>query len=451
MDAASVPGTRNARTPLLSDTAARLIHGIDDGDALEELFPLVVEMAKELCNQQLVPCYNCAAIFENKNHKDHMEIQVLFHSFNRKTLRALVMGTIPYDVPEINCPNSENLYPAQGAGAYLASLTIEGREGAFLNCEEIDEVLAILESYRLGCEAWKVLGDTDAYGDSQLDPQQRDHLTFALEVDNTYLPEDRRYTDRDQPWAPLGVTCGRDGVEAIKELEEQLRRRQSFKSSNPQVIQISSPGYIGCSETIASRMPHHDPSSSSMQRSAKIRRVLMSCIRRIGLGVVARSYPILLAWKPSHIRLVEVLATVLAQSLVSVGGLNVIQPGTSSPPKDSSNPRYDDNKLLVFLDRPWYGENMEFSMDMRALKTAFEELEQDGDHEPPPEQEIRKLAESNQQLEAERKRLLDQLNHALYAGEAEMEGQIRRFHETDHLLLAEKLCDSYNHAVDGED
>lgn len=49
----------------------------------------------------------------------------------------------------------------------------------------------------------------------------------------------------------------------------------------------------------------------------------------------------------------------LAQSLVTINGLSVAQPGTSSTSSDDNRTIYFDNKKHVWLDHPWFITNIE--------------------------------------------------------------------------------------------
>ncbi|KAI0883031.1 uncharacterized protein GGS22DRAFT_195312 [Annulohypoxylon maeteangense] len=417
MDSDLVPAAVSARTPLLSEAAIRLVKALDDGNCLEELFPLVADMAKEFRGQGLVSCEKMLAMFEDPDCEDYLTMMRLFHMFNRKTLRALILGTIPYDVPDIASPNNENLYPAQGAGTYLAGLSIEGRRGAFLNCEEIAKVLGILESYRLGCEAWLEISREDDYGQSQVDPDQRAHLESAMMLDNEFLAENRRWRDGDEFRRPLAMN-GKTSFAAIAGLEDQFRRRLRFRESDPEVFQISSPA-----------MPRHDPSCSTMKRSSSIRNLLIACIRKLGLNVVGNAYPIMLAWQPSHIPLTEILVTVLSHSLVSLGGFNVIQPGTSPIPGNPTHQRYEDNQILIFLDRPWAHENITFSHEIWDARPALVEAVRRIEQNDASRERTRQLAAENQRLRAVVEGLMLDVERVLDERAAERERVRRRLDE----------------------
>ncbi|KAI1206774.1 uncharacterized protein F4807DRAFT_469825 [Annulohypoxylon truncatum] len=450
MDSQLIPAKRCARTPVISRAALDLLEAIDGDVVYEEMFPLVVEMAKELRKQSFVPCERIVGLFEAKGTEENNNLQYLFYSFHRKTLRALILGTIPHDVPEMNSSNREYLYPAQGAGAYLAGMSIEGRDGAFLSCNEIEEVIETLKLYREGCEAFELLAQADEldYGGSQLEDEDRLRLTFALSLDNTFLPDHRRWREGQDFTQPAGM-AGK-GVATIKLLERQLQKRLRYKDTDPDVYQFSSPAYVGCSDTIATRMAQHDPSSSSMHCTSMIRKLLMASIRQLGLRVVMRSYPILLAWKPSQVRLAEVLVTVLSRSLISAAGLNVIQPGTSRIPRNQSLERYEDNEMLVIVGREWLNDNVDASRLYRATKPLYEEFWQRAQARWTAEEAEQMVAEINR-LEDKfwrLKPLIERLIEERHNRIAEHERRIREF---DILIHARYLLPESNPPQGGEE
>ncbi|KAI0019758.1 hypothetical protein F4780DRAFT_780071 [Xylariomycetidae sp. FL0641] len=72
----------------------------------------------------------------------------------------------------------------------------------------------------------------------------------------------------------------------------------------------------------------------------------------------------------------EILFTVLAGSLITIQGLNIMRPGTKTEKNALSDRVFEDNRLQVWRDRPWLHENLLASVhDMPVFKELRKQME----------------------------------------------------------------------------
>ncbi|KAI1411324.1 hypothetical protein F5Y13DRAFT_191262 [Hypoxylon sp. FL1857] len=370
MDSTAVKPERCAQIPILSRLVKKLVDGLDNGSEIDGLFVLVIEMAKEWKKQAHVPYKKVVKLFEEDGTEEHKQLRILFHTLHRKTIRSLVLGMIPYDLSDEVSSNWNNIYSPDGAGTYLVGLSIDGRHGAFLSRDETKKVISLLHGYKYGCETWVVKEAEDAYGNSQMTRPGERQLRLALNIDNTMLPEDKKWEEGVDDYCEPGcMSSGKDRTRNIEALIGMLGRRVDTDVDGG-VHQLSSPVYVGCSHSVKKRMVSHDPEAGDMKSSSNVLRLLVSCIRYLGLKVIVHTIPICMVWEESQIPLSEILVTVLAQSLISMNGLNVIQPGTNA--KDVNQAVNERMKQHIWVKRPWFTENLEKSLELRTNRSAIE-------------------------------------------------------------------------------
>ncbi|KAI2620873.1 hypothetical protein GGS26DRAFT_594563 [Hypomontagnella submonticulosa] len=414
-----------AEIPVVNDLARQLVEGPDNRESLDFLFPIVVDMAKEMQNQKSI---KVDKLYRFNNEKDYNEMRLLFHTFNRKTLRSLVLGTIPYDLYDEDSPNWSNVYNGQGAGSYLVGLSVRHRKGAFFNRTEIELIIDHVRRYKEGCEAWSRMptdpsysaNQSDSESDSQSDGQpssrsgsqstsqsstqtdsqipraDREALVDALTTDNEVLRGGSRWTGKG--YQKPAFVSGRSG-RGTGMLIDMLSRRLN-DNFNADIYQLSSPVYIGCTYKVAARMPMHNPDSSNMSLSSSTLKLLIACARREGIQVLVHTIPIVLVWHEDQVRLSEILVTVLAQSLLTMNGLNIIQPGTSRIDDDFDPSIFERTKEHVWVQRGWYGENLQKSFDTRHGRDILEAaLAETKDFTESVERRLEQIDEGTQELE----------------------------------------------------
>ncbi|KAH9907086.1 hypothetical protein F4778DRAFT_613667 [Xylariomycetidae sp. FL2044] len=370
MDSTVFPAAVSPKVPVLTKNALRLVNGIDNGDSYEELFEHVQNMSKDFClKQKFIDCQKTSEAFEDGS-EDQFQLRLLFHTIPRKTLRSLVMGLLSYDY-ESDTRNRDNIYSPDGAGTYLVGITIRDRGGAFLTKPEIRQLLAILESYKTACEAWQKLDDEDSYSQNRLLDEEEESLNLAMEVDNKL----RNLSRSGSPWESgdqyVKPMCwsGRRGVSNLEAFIRLLTQRMGF--DNDDEYQLTCPQYIGCSHRVKKRVMDHDSLySSGLNHSSSMLKLLLACLMQMELKPKVAGIPVVMVWDESQIHLSEILVHVLTMSLVSLKGLNIIQPGTSAIPEEGEAARdlYEDTKKEIWAKRPFFRENVELSLDTNVAR-----------------------------------------------------------------------------------
>ncbi|KAF3063587.1 hypothetical protein GL218_01145 [Daldinia childiae] len=319
-------------------------------------------MAREWRDQSSIPSNKTISAFE-----EDRQIRVLFHTFNRKTLRSLLLGTLPHDLYDKDSPNWENVYDQSGPGTYVVGVSIEGRHGAFLSRNEIEKLVGRLQDYRDGWEAWQEIEREDSFSQDDLSRAQKSAIQKALTIDNVMLSDDDKWQLTDEFTQPR---CAGGNISNLDELIAMLGRRVDARFDG-EVHQISCPAYVGYDHRVPSKMQQHNPDYSSMAQSSNTLKLLISCIRYMGLNPIVHTVPMVMVWEESDVPLAEILVTVLAQSLVTINGLNVAQPGTSPSSGDDNRDVYFENKRHVWLERPWLMANVEETLAVRSNRDLY--------------------------------------------------------------------------------
>ncbi|KAH9907085.1 hypothetical protein F4778DRAFT_613623 [Xylariomycetidae sp. FL2044] len=353
----------SAEIPLLSLHAIRLVRDLDAGASLDSLFTYVKEMARAFHTEQnFLSCPKTLEAFQD-NTQTQREIQALFHTIPRPTLRSLVLGLLPHDLHDDDSANWANIYHPTGPGTYLIGISIRGRRGAFLSQVEIHEVIHLLNSYKVACEAWKTLDDADSWGQSQLTDWQEACLALAMRIDNHMMVKRNEWNSGRRFEKPRCFS-GRTGLCNLEALIASLRNRLSA-DYDQEVYQLTAPAYVGCSHRVKKRAIHHDPDYGNLSGSSSMLKLLLCCIGEMGLRPQVHTIPIVMVWEENQIQLSEILVHVLAQSLVSLNGLNIIQPGTSPIPDERHRDLYDATKHHVWFRRLFLKENIILSLTER--------------------------------------------------------------------------------------
>ncbi|OTB11960.1 hypothetical protein K445DRAFT_15337 [Daldinia sp. EC12] len=389
-------------------------------------------MAKEWQQQAAVPSSKTIGVFENESEDAHEHLRVLFHTLNRKTLRSLLLGTLPYDLYDEDSPKCENMYNRDGPGTYLIGISIEDRRGAFLSGNEVKEVINHIRDYKAGCEAWVPL--EDAYGDSQVSHAQALSLEKAYAIDNTMLSEDDQWEKGDEYIKPRYMTGkGKKTIQNIEEMIAMLGKRLDARFSG-EIHQKSRPPYVGCGHRVPTRLLQRDPNYSSMGSSSNVLKLLISCIRRIGLKPIVHTIPMIMVWEEFQIPLAEMLVTVLGQSLISINGLNVAQPGTSQGSGDRNEDLYFKTKRHVWINRPWFMENIQKSLGFKLNRDLYIDAFDTINEKYMDEAQMTKYMKDNDELEGHVEYLKIQINQILDERKAEQETEKETIAKIDRFL-----------------
>ncbi|KAI0109723.1 hypothetical protein F4814DRAFT_376932 [Daldinia grandis] len=434
MDSEEVHPDVCAQLPICQGLAKQLVEGLDNGDALETLFPLVVGMAGEWRNQTAVPISKTIGAFENDGEEAYGHLRVLFHTFNRKTLRSLLLGTLPHDLYDKDSPKWENIYSPGGPGAYVVSISIEDRRGAFLSRNETEKLISRLRDYKAGCVAWCEREAEDALSQEGLSPAQKSALSKALSIDNMILSDTDKWLAGDEYTQPR---CLEENIGNMDELIAMFGRRVDAQFDE-EVHQISCPVHVGCGRRVPSRLLQHNPDHSSMSQSSNTLKLLVSCILHIGLQPVVHTVPMVMVWEEFQVPLAEMLVTVLAQSLVTIHGLNVAQPGTSSASSDDNKNVYFGMKKHVWLERPWFMANVEKSLAVGTNRDVYCNAVEEIQESFLSDAELNEYVAGNEELEASVERLYAKVHQILDEREAEQERMWQRLAEDETFYQASR-------------
>ncbi|OTB02822.1 hypothetical protein M426DRAFT_264042 [Hypoxylon sp. CI-4A] len=383
--------------PILSETAKRLVRGLDSGASLHCLFPYVEDMAKDLGKQKVLTINNVVKAFETKESRD--ALKVLFHTLHRDVIKSLVLGTMALDFHDLDSPTWEHTYNDEGAGTYLAAIHIEGRHGAFLTAKETRSVIGSIEEYIAGCEAYDIQKRHDAYGTSQLDTRQKDSWQKVMLIDGM-LTGDKKSDEQNSSDAEDSENPGNTGNWS----DTQLEATNEYKP--PGCMDVRSGSTKDMKELhamLSRRLEVADPDA-----------IQSTCPAYIGLTPKVIVIPVLKAWEESHIPYSEILVTVLAQSLVSANGLNVIQPGTNigRDPAAQSSDVFEDTMKHVWVNRPWFEENMKASLAESVAMDIYRKLLENIETERRTKTEFVEIINRNRDLYDHVSHLASQLDEA---------------------------------------
>lgn len=371
----SIQPVQGSLLPIISSLSKELVEQVDQKASYEDVWRTVEKMAQALRNQAFV---NPAALIKpvEADRDAGSDMFVLMCTIHPLVLRSLCMGTIALDFWDKKSPHWDLVHETEGPGTYAVGIAIRDREGKFLTRQETKDLIRALQRYRDGCLAWVEKGD--AYGESQLAPQQVSDLDYALAIDREY-PRRRgsNATDMDdsgpeaqgdtpRPRFARGTT-GLDLTRNIDALIAMFEKRCVEAGDDEQ---IQSPIAVGNSNDTEKRKQAYRPSLGSLGNTAKVYGLTLSCLSYNGLSPQEVFVPIVKAWQVSQINLGEVLVTLLAGSLVSVGGFNVHAPGLKKETDPPGDDVFEDTRRLV--DRaPWFLSNLEHA---KAKQTEHAEL-----------------------------------------------------------------------------
>ncbi|KAI0376930.1 hypothetical protein F5Y04DRAFT_292367 [Hypomontagnella monticulosa] len=428
MDSNLIKPVSGPEVPIVDRVVKQIVDGLDNNVALDVLFTLVIQMAKDLRQQRLISCDKIVEYFEDEACSQYAQLRVLFHIIHRKTLRSLLLGTMPYDLYDKDSENWKNVYEAGGAGCYLVGLSIEGRRGAFLNKNEVEQVIGLLQKYKAGCVVWNQ--NSDDWAHSQLLNQDRECLETALAIDN-YVVAEREKWEPNQPYIQPKLMSEGGSTTNIDALTDMLRRRCRV-GIDPGTYQISSPVYIGCIQKVPTRIIEHNPDFCTAGKSSKVLKLLVGCIRHMRLRPNVHTIPVVMVWEANQIALAEILVTILAQSLISLNGLNVVRPGTSSP-GDGTSVLYEDMRKHVWVKRSWFGENINLSLAARHNRDILEDALA-SIHNQLSKGDAENLIEDNRRIERRLEEKNKEFQSAKEHAEAKHTEWAEKLHEVESFL-----------------
>lgn len=275
----------------------------------------------------------------------HVEASLL-HYVNVKLLRSIIAGTLAYDLYQdadlgANCQYNENCSP----GTYVVSLSIRGRQGKFLNIQELRYLADLVMDYAEGADMWFKNGK--AWDDN--DPQHEEAKSFIKDVDS-------RVGKVNSDGEPRFGTNS-SAIEKLKELARMFLRRANASldvQNSGQTYQTQAPVMVGCTaETIAKQTKAHvpqwsevnplHPAANSLQSTTKTWALTVSLLYYMDLRPDIVHVAALPFFNPTDLPRTEILLTTLARSFVWQDGFNVIQ-GGGRPDDNCEDRGYEEQK-----------------------------------------------------------------------------------------------------------
>lgn len=259
-----------------------------------------------------------------------MQMATLLHYMNVKLLRSIVAGTLAFDLYQADDLDASCQYDDEAsAGTYVVSLSIEGRQGRFLNYHELGQLAGHIETYAEYASMW-VRND---HAWNYLDARHLVARSFIEEVDN-------KASQADADSKPLfGATAS--AVQKLEELARMFDRRADPTldvQNGGQTHQVQAPLMVGCTtEKIAKEAKAHYPqwaqgnprvpAAGSLQSTMNTWGLTVSLIYYLKLIPVIVHVAALPFMYPADLPRTEILLTTLARSLVWQDGFNVTQGG----------------------------------------------------------------------------------------------------------------------------
>ncbi|KAK5629200.1 hypothetical protein RRF57_004915 [Xylaria bambusicola] len=415
---------QSAERPVLSNERCDLVKMLDDGASMDEIF-------EKLINGPLVKC-----IVNEKWFTDDKDIMnELFLSISRGLLRCLLVNNLGPDLWDKALRSrrnwENNIYDIDGPGAYVMFTFVRDRGGKWLSKREIRELISLLDMYRDAIKIWERRNDSDIYGTSQLIDGQKDVLKMAMKIDDAvrsvaqYPSQSDDEIGRFEP--RFKSSTAKDLTGYINAMIDMLRRR-CLSGVDRDIYQCQSPLMVGNAGDMARRTSNH-MSGNSFHQSPKLWGLMLSCLAVMKINVETQAVPLFRAWTDGNqVNVAEVLATVLAGSMVSVAGLNVKQPGTRFEEGRTSQNAYENGKFHVFAAKPWLNENLELCIARqphnvgmaKEIKAAEEKLEVLQREESDLKEEIRAAREERHMAREEFNSCFDSLQKMVGEGRREL-------------------------------
>ncbi|KAI1480341.1 hypothetical protein F4774DRAFT_425116 [Daldinia eschscholtzii] len=382
MDSSRFPPEPSAATPLVSALQAKLVRQIDQGAMYDEMYATVVEMGEELSEQNVVKVDDMITALKND---DGNQMTLLLHTIPRPVLRSIVMRMVAYDFWERDSDNRMLLYDREGPGAYIVTLSVLNRRGRAWSVKENKEIIKYLKLYAHAIETYEREGDS--YGDSQLVEHDRTSMQVAADIDKVYQKtdsesggiENKSDSESSGPswWQEprFASSSKTNKSRSVRHLIQMLRKRNiaNVDENEPAKQSVC---MVGNSDDIEKRTQNHRL-ISALSNTAHCWGLLVSCLKYAGLEPEETIIPVCKAWKVEHINMAEILVTVLAGSLISVGGLNVKQAGTKSEKNPPHARVFESGRIHVWRSKPWFHENLAHSNpSLSKLLEAEQELDE---------------------------------------------------------------------------
>lgn len=324
-----------AEMPLMKGVRAALVQAVlDEKKSLFEVTLMLGDVVKDLEKDTLGKNVAIKKTVESFNEEvPLMHMASLLHYMNAKLLRSVIAGTLAYDLCQDrdldkNCQYNDNAT----AGTYVVSLSIKGRQGRFLNIQELRKLTNLVKQYTQSAEIWNKNGKV-------WDKHNFQHLQAMRFIEGVDSKAAQADPDGQPQFGPNGAA-----IDKLWELASMFGRRVIVGldvQNQGQTCQIQAPVMVGCtSETIAKWAKAHYPqlteanplvpAASSLRSTTKTWALTLSLLHYMDLEPVIVHVAALPFFNPTYLPRTEILLTTLARSLVWQDGFNVTEGGGQS-------------------------------------------------------------------------------------------------------------------------
>ncbi|KAI1395210.1 hypothetical protein F4819DRAFT_505858 [Hypoxylon fuscum] len=401
MDSAKFPPESSPELPMINMWQENLVNQIDNGDTYEEMYPTIVEMATHLDVQSFENQMKLNKVLDAfTDDESSIQMKLLLHTIPRPVLRSIVMRMAAHDFWERDSENRQLLYDKEGPGAYLLTVSVLGRDGCTWSNAENQILIGHLQAYQTAIDAVEAKDIDPSVGDDEWTADEVEAYRIATEIDNALVRRDQdeasQHDEASQPSDSFGTEDSASTAPSHVGETREMPRFASSSASNKSrfvsklitmlqmrhgpldsvdVICKQSLSMVGNEDDMEKRWQnHHMIGTASLTNSNKLWALTASCLKYMHLEPNEIILPILKAWNVKQINLAEILLTVLAGSFVTVGGLNIEEPGTKSERKPPHEEDFDGCRLHVWKAKPWFHENLAHSypITVRSVEAARE-------------------------------------------------------------------------------
>ncbi|KAM0224050.1 hypothetical protein ACHAQD_002415 [Fusarium lateritium] len=320
-----------AEMPMLwSEDHRRLIDCCVRSDSLYELYLQLPKLAKDLASNATLRENNFSVV-ETVNALRNRDWSMceLLHSIPIEVVQSIVKNTVAYDdhnesFPCFKMPGRSD--PEEIPGVYVIAISINHRNGRFLNIREMERVVDDMKKYILGYQAHvQYEGDVAEKGI----PFAKKNLSSEQDLALRHLHSVDKHAGGFDTSDPIFITKEEE-IPRIKALLKTFRSMCNHDlDPTGSVRMIQSPLYVGCSKNLAERTKRY--SQTSLKGINKPLGLTLAILRRQKLPYTLHTRVVIRTWKKDQLPLAEQLIATLAGSLVYQHGFNATEAGGTGP------------------------------------------------------------------------------------------------------------------------
>ncbi|KAI3321288.1 hypothetical protein HD806DRAFT_546681 [Xylariaceae sp. AK1471] len=304
-----------------------------------------------------------------RDHERQWTMLFLLQIIPRGMMSALLLGTVAVEYhPSRGQEMRLRHYDGDGPGVYVAQISVEGRQGRGLNRREMTALVDVLLQYVQAFDNFK------RYIKESSEPvsQEEHFLDKQAESIDGQFGKKPGTAHKLQPRFISGEPARKRVCELISMLQRRCIVCRDQENDDGEAWQVSLPSMVGCADNISERIPAHHPDStnkSSMSYTTYTFALVTCALMELGLKPEVTTVPVLRIYDAGQLPAAEMLVTLLASSLVTQDGYNVVQGGN----KPGKLLRVDDREY-VMARCPYLRENQEKTIKELHRRQQFLEL-----------------------------------------------------------------------------